>query len=77
MNRILSVDEGCKYIGEFALGINPMINEPHGVILYDEKIEGSIHFALGQSYHDAYNGNDSSLHWDTVQIQKNHMVEEN
>ena len=69
LDKIL-VDEGSRYIGEFALGINPLIKNPHGVILYDEKIEGSIHLALGQSYYDTYNGNDSSLHWDIVQIQK-------
>ena len=69
-NKIISIDDGSRYIGEFAIGINPMIEKPHGVILYDEKMKGSIHFALGQAYQDAYNGNDSSLHWDIVQVQK-------
>ena len=38
--------------------------------LFDEKIAGSIHFALGNSYDDCANGNKSSIHWDMVQIQR-------
>lgn len=68
LEKILDTDAGSKYIGEFALGINPGITKPSGIILYDEKISGSIHLALGQSYKDAYNGNDSSLHWDLVKL---------
>ena len=41
-----------------------------GDILYDEKITGSIHFTPGQAYRDSYNGNDSSIHWDLVLIQR-------
>ena len=41
-----------------------------GDILFDEKIIGSIHFTPGQAYHDAYNENDSSIHWDLVLIQR-------
>ena len=69
-NNIINSDGGSKYVGEFAIGLNDKISVPHGVILYDEKILGSIHFALGQAYDDAYNGNDSCLHWDLVQVQK-------
>ena len=66
LNNILNSDEGAGYIGEFAIGINEKIRKPIGLILFDEKIKGSIHIAMGQSYKDAYNGNDSSLHWDMV-----------
>ena len=41
-----------------------------GDILYDEKIIGSIHFTPGRSYRDSYNGNNSSIHWDLVLIQR-------
>ena len=57
-------------MGEFSLGLNPLIKDPIGDILYDEKIIGSIHFTPGSSYKDAYNGNDSSIHWDLVLIQR-------
>jgi aminopeptidase len=39
-------------------------------ILFDEKIDGSFHFTPGQAYDDAYNGNNSSIHWDLVNIQR-------
>ena len=43
MNEILDIDEGARYIGEFAFGVNPEINHPIGDILFDEKIAGSFH----------------------------------
>ena len=70
LNRLLDVDEGSRYIGEFALGINPYIMEPMGDILFDEKISGSLHLATGQAYQEADNGNRSSSHWDMVLIQR-------
>lgn len=70
LNEIFDTDEGARYIGEFAIGLNPAIKDPMGDILFDEKIIGSIHFTPGKAYHDAYNGNDSSIHWDLVLIQR-------
>lgn len=70
IEEILNTDDGARYIGEFSLGLNPKILYPIGDILYDEKIIGSIHFTPGSAYHDAYNGNDSSIHWDLVLIQR-------
>ena len=70
LNKIFDSDEGSRYVGEFALGLNPMINEPVGSILFDEKIWGSFHFTPGQCYKgEAENGNDSIIHWDLVCIQ--------
>jgi len=66
---ILNTDAGSRYVGEFALGVNPYITEPMGDILFDEKISGSIHMALGSCYDDANNGNESAVHWDLVHIQ--------
>lgn len=70
LNKILDTDEGARYIGEFALGLHPLINEPIDDILFDEKINGSFHFTPGNAYEDeADNGNRSTLHWDLVCIQ--------
>ncbi|MEG0026147.1 MAG: aminopeptidase [Bacilli bacterium] len=68
--EIFNTDEGARYIGEFSLGINPLITKPIGDILYDEKIIGSLHFTPGRCYDEATNGNDSSIHWDMVLIQR-------
>ncbi|TVY07624.1 aminopeptidase [Paenibacillus cremeus] len=70
INKIFDTDEGARYIGEFAIGVNPFIQEPMKDILFDEKIDGSFHFTPGQSYDEAYNGNVSSIHWDMVVIQR-------
>jgi aminopeptidase len=70
LNKILDTDEGARYIGEFAIGVNPFIREPMKDILFDEKIDGSFHFTPGQCYDDAFNGNQSSIHWDMVCIQR-------
>ena len=69
VNAIFDTDEGARYVGEFALGVNPYIVKPMGDILFDEKISGSIHFTPGCCYDDCYNGNVSAIHWDLVLIQ--------
>ncbi len=69
VNAIFDTDEGARYVGEFAIGVNPYITKPMGDILFDEKISGSIHFTPGACYDDAYNGNVSAVHWDLVLIQ--------
>ncbi len=68
-NRVFDTDEGARYVGEFAIGVNPYITKPMKEILFDEKISGSIHFTPGMSYDDAPNGNKSAIHWDLVLIQ--------
>mgnify|MGYP001319007207 CR=1 FL=1 len=70
INRILDTDEGARYIGEFAIGVNPYIKHPMKDILFDEKIDGSFHFTPGQCYEETANGNDSAIHWDIVCIQR-------
>ncbi len=69
INEIFDTDEGARYVGEFAIGVNPFVTKPMKDILFDEKIMGSIHFTPGCCYEDAPNGNDSAVHWDLVQIQ--------
>ena len=70
LNKILDTDAGARYIGEFAIGVNPFILHPMKDTLFDEKIAGSFHFTPGQCYDEAPNGNDSSIHWDLVLIQR-------
>ena len=69
LNAIFNTDEGAKYFGEFAIGVNPFINTPMKDTLFDEKIYGSFHLTPGSSYDEAPNGNKSAVHWDLVQIQ--------
>lgn len=70
LNKLLDSDEGARYIGEFAIGVNPYILKPMKDILFDEKICGSIHFTPGNCYEEAPNGNQSVIHWDLVLIQR-------
>lgn len=69
INEIFDTDEGSRFVGEFAIGVNPYVTKPMDDILFDEKISGSIHFTPGDCYEDAYNGNQSSVHWDLVLVQ--------
>jgi len=69
LNEVLDADEGARYTGEFAIGVNPYITRAMKDILFDEKIAGSIHLTPGQSYDEAPNGNKSEIHWDMVLIQ--------
>jgi aminopeptidase len=70
LNAILDTDEGARYFGEFALGLNPFILHPSRDVLFTEKIAGSFHLTPGNCYEDASNGNHSAIHWDLVQIQR-------
>jgi len=69
MEAILDTDEGARYIGEFAIGVNPYLRRPIIDTLFDEKMAGSLHFTPGGTDKE---GNDSSVHWDIVQT---HMPE--
>lgn len=70
LGKIFATDEGARYIGEFSFGVNPMIQDPIGSTLFDEKIAGSIHLTPGNAYAKADNGNRSAIHWDLVLIQR-------
>ncbi len=70
INTLLDIDENARFLGEFAIGINPFINidRPVTYILIDEAISGSLHIAAGESYAASDNGNRSALHWDFIQM---------
>lgn len=69
LNDILDRDEGSRYIGEFAIGVNPYVTSPMKDSMFNEKMTGSIHFTPGNSISSADNGNRSSIHWDIVHAQ--------
>lgn len=68
LEQVLNTDDGARYVGEFAIGVNPYITKAMNNILFDEKIAGSIHFTPGNCYDEADNGNTSAIHWDLVLI---------
>ncbi|MGE4272122.1 MAG: aminopeptidase [Desulfitobacterium sp.] len=70
IEEIFNTDEGARYIGEFAIGVNPHILHPMKDTLFDEKIDGSFHFTPGNCYDDCNNGNKSAVHLDLVCIQR-------
>jgi len=69
LNAIFDTDEGARYVGEFAIGVNPYITSAIKDTLFDEKIAGSFHFTPGMCYDECPNGNKSAIHWDLVCIQ--------
>ena len=71
LNAMLDMDEGSRSIGEIAVGTNDEIQEITGSILFDEKIGGSIHMAVGASYPETGGKNVSGLHWDMIKNMKN------
>ena len=64
--QMLGTDEGARYLGEFAIGTNFEIDKFTGQILFDEKIGGSFHMALGASYPETGGVNKSAIHWDMI-----------
>jgi len=72
-NIIHDTDPGARYVGEFAIGVNPYVHNAMLDTLFDEKIAGSIHFTPGNAYQEADNGNKSTVHWDMVLIQTPEM----
>ncbi|HZG77794.1 MAG TPA: aminopeptidase [Paenibacillus sp.] len=67
LEEALNTDEGARYLGELGIGANFGIERPTKDILFDEKIGGSVHLALGQAYaQGGPDGNVSVIHWDIV-----------
>lgn len=70
LEKILTI-KGANYFGEVAIGTNYQIQQVTGNILFDEKIGGTIHMALGNSYMQCGGKNKSSIHWDMITEMKN------
>jgi aminopeptidase len=66
LREMIALDEGARRVGEFAFGLNDAIDSFTRSLLLDEKIGGTIHLALGQSYPETGGRNDSALHWDLI-----------
>jgi aminopeptidase len=60
------MDEGARILGEVAFGLNYEIDRFTRDILFDEKIGGTLHFALGSSFKKLGGRNESGLHWDMI-----------
>jgi aminopeptidase len=66
LQELIKTDENSKYLGEFGIGCNPKITKYTNNLLFDEKINATIHLALGMAYKENGGGNDSAIHWDIV-----------
>lgn len=63
---LLDTDEGSRYVGEFAIGTNYEINKFTKNMLFDEKIGGTVHLALGRGFVESGSKNNSLIHWDML-----------
>jgi aminopeptidase len=66
LQSIVNTDSGASLIGEFAIGTNPEIKHYCKDILFDEKMGGTIHIALGRAYPNCGGTNQSAIHWDII-----------
>jgi len=74
LEEMLNTDENASYVGEFGIGCNPKIKKFTKNLLFDEKIGGTIHLALGMAYKENGGGNDSAIHWDIVKDMSNAKI---
>lgn len=70
LDRVMAI-EGSRRFGEVAIGTNDNIQRATRNILFDEKIGGTIHMAVGQSYYQCGGKNKSAIHWDLITEMKN------
>jgi aminopeptidase len=66
LKEMINTDENSSYVGEFGIGLNPLIKKFTKRIIFDEKIGGTIHLALGKAYKENGGGNESAIHWDLI-----------
>jgi aminopeptidase len=66
LQEMIHLDAGSRRLGEFAFGMNDAVQEFTAHTLFDEKIGGTVHLALGMSYPESGGVNQSALHWDLV-----------
>ena len=63
---MLDTDAGARYLGEWALGTNEYIDTFSKEILFDEKMDGTMHMAVGSGYPQTGSCNQSAIHWDVI-----------
>ncbi len=66
LKATLATDDGASLLGEIGIGTNFGIDRPVGAILFDEKIGGTVHLAVGRSYPETGGTNESAVHWDMI-----------
>jgi aminopeptidase len=66
LSAALDTDPGARFLGELGIGTNAGIDRATGHILFDEKMAGTVHLALGRSYPETGGVNVSALHWDLI-----------
>lgn len=66
LNAMLDADAGARFLGELGIGTNYGIPQASKNILFDEKLGGTVHLAIGKSYEKTGGQNDSSVHWDLI-----------
>jgi aminopeptidase len=66
LRETLATDPGASRLGEIGIGTNFGIDRPVGTILFDEKIGGTVHLAVGSSYPETGGVNESAVHWDMI-----------
>jgi aminopeptidase len=66
LRQVLATDDGASRLGELGLGCNPRITRFTRNVLFDEKIDGTVHLAVGASYTYTGGRNESAVHWDMV-----------
>ena len=66
LKQVLATDAGARRLGELGLGCNPRITRFTRNVLFDEKIDGTVHLAVGASYTYTGGKNESAVHWDMV-----------
>ncbi len=66
LRSLLDTDAGARYLGEIGIGTNYGIKRASGNVLFDEKLGGTVHLAIGRSYKETGGKNDSSVHTDLV-----------
>lgn len=66
LHALLATDDGASRVGELAFGLNDRLERFTGEALFDEKIAGTVHLALGAAYPECGGSNESALHWDLV-----------
>jgi aminopeptidase len=66
LEKTLDTDQGARFVGELGIGNNYQITRFVKSILFDEKIGGTIHLALGRGYKETGSKNESAIHWDMI-----------
>jgi aminopeptidase len=66
LRATLATDAGASRLGEIGIGTNAGIDRPIGAILFDEKMGGTVHLAVGRSYPETGGVNQSAVHWDMI-----------